>query len=465
MAKEKNGKGSRGKGTKSDRHVDVYLAPTVRFLHGEITEALCAEIFQDVRTTERERKWTLFALARFWLAVILDPPRSLSQLLEQTRRYDDAKNFLPRVEASAESFFEKCKNLSHDFFAILYSRFLDGVLPKAPKAYCEEICHLEGRFSDIVAIDGSRLDKIAHRLKILWDEKAAVLPGCLTAVYDLPRGIATQLWFDEDAASSEFKRGMVAVGTLKPGTLVLGDRLYCTIQLFHLLNDNQSFGVFRRNMSVKLTELAELSSVQTDSGVITEYLVEAGQGEDRLELRLIVLEKDGKKYEAVTNADRERLSAEDVVRLYPLRWQIERLFYDLKEVLNLKRFYAANPNAVGMQVFAAAMVHAAFRIAQANVAKQVDLPPEELSPAKLFPYLAIASMKLLEAEWHTEEIAKLNPGVELRRPTWKRHPDTIVSLHRIRVQRRGPNRRKREFSPERRKWKSITKVEGYPELT
>ena len=111
------------------------------------------------------------------------------------------------------------------------------------------------------------------------------------------------------------------------------------------------------------------------------------------------------------------------------------------------------------------MVHAAFRIAQANVATQVDLPPEELSPAKLFPYLAIASMKLLEAEWHTEEIAKLNPGVELRRPTWKRHPDTIVSLHRIRVQRRGPNRRKREFSPERRKWKSITKVEGYTELT
>ena len=67
--------------------------------------------------------------------------------------------------------------------------------------------------------------KIAQRLKILWDERAAVLPGCLTAVYDLPRGIATQLWFDQDAAPSEFKRGMVAVGTFKAGTLVLGDRL------------------------------------------------------------------------------------------------------------------------------------------------------------------------------------------------------------------------------------------------
>ena len=77
MAKEKKRKGKKGKGTKSDRDVDVYLAPTVEFLHGQITEALCDEVFQDIRTSERQRKWTLFALARFWLAVILEAPPSL----------------------------------------------------------------------------------------------------------------------------------------------------------------------------------------------------------------------------------------------------------------------------------------------------------------------------------------------------------------------------------------------------
>ena len=230
MAKEKKTKGKEGKGTKSDRDIDVYLAPTVEFLHGQITETLCAEVFHDVRTTERERKWSLFALARFWLAVILEPPPSLSQLLERTRRYDP-RGFLPLVEASAESFFEKCKNLPSTLFVTLYDRFIDNIVAKAPKAYCEEISHLEDRFSDILAIDGSRLDKIAHRLKILWKEQAAVLPGCLTAVYDLPRGIATQLWFDDDAASSEFNRGLLAVETLRRNTLLLGDRLYCTIQL------------------------------------------------------------------------------------------------------------------------------------------------------------------------------------------------------------------------------------------
>lgn len=464
MSKEKKRKGNKRKGTASDRDVDVYLAPTVEFLHGQITEALCDEVFQDVRTTERQRAWTLFALARFWLAVILKAPASLSQLLERTRR-PNPKGFLPSVSASAESFFEKCKNLSSAFFMALYHRFIDAVREKAPKRYCQEIHHLGAKFSDLVAIDGSRLDKIAHRLKITWKEKAAILPGCLTAIYDLQRGIATELWFDADAGSSEFKRAMFAVETLRPESLLLGDRLYCSIQLFQALNDVGSFGVFRRNRTVKITKVRRLSTATLKEGRVEDWLVEVGSGEERLELRLIVLTKDGKTHEAVTNVlDTERLSAEDVVRLYPLRWQIERLFFDLKDVLNLKKFYTANPNAVAMQVYAAAMVHAAFRIAQANVAEQVELPPEELSPKKLFPHLALVSIALLEAEWHFYETCRANPGVKLRKPSWKRHPDSIVSLRRIRVQHRSPARRKPEFSPERRKWKSITKVEGAEEL-
>jgi hypothetical protein len=460
MAKEKKRKRTKGKGTKSDRDVDVFLAPTVEFLHGQITEALCREVFQDLRTIERERKWTLFSLARFWLGVILEAPPSLSQVLERTRRLDP-KGLLPAVAASAESFFEKCKNFSSAFFMALYHRFLDGVMPKAPKRYCQEVQHLEGKFSGILAIDGSRLDKIAHRLKILWKEEAAILPGCLTAVYDLFRGIATELWFDPDAGASEFNRALVALDTLCQGTLLLGDRLYCSIQIFHALQQNECFGVFRRNKSVGIKKIRRLSTVKLKAGTIEDWLVEAGRGKERIELRLIVLKKDGKIYEAVTNVlDPQRLSAEDIVALYPLRWSIERLFYDLKEVLNLKKFYCANPNAVGMQVYAAAMVHAAFRIAQANVAEQVDLPPEELSPKKLFPYLALVSIKLLEAEWYFEETCKANRSIKLRKPSWKNLPDSIVSLRRIRVQRRSINRRKRGYSEERRKWKSITKVNG-----
>jgi hypothetical protein len=64
------------------------------------------------------------------------------------------------------------------------------------------------------------------------------------------------------------------------------------------------------------------------------------------------------------------------------------MFFDLKKVLNLNRLYAANPNAVAMQVYAAAIVYNALRVAQSEGAAQVGWAPEQLSPAKFYPKVA-----------------------------------------------------------------------------
>ncbi len=94
-----------------------------------------------------------------------------------------------------------------------------------------------------------------------------------------------------------------------------------------------------------------------------------------------------------------RVPAEDALALYPYRWNIERMFFDLKEVLNLNRLYAANPNAVAMQVYAAGLVYKAMRVAQSEAATQVGLAPEDIAPAKCFPRLAAVAFRyLLEQE-------------------------------------------------------------------
>ncbi len=74
MAKAKR-KGTRAKGRSASSDDEVLLGPVVDFLHEHITEELCRLVFDAVRVTERARKWTLFALARFWLAVVLEPRR------------------------------------------------------------------------------------------------------------------------------------------------------------------------------------------------------------------------------------------------------------------------------------------------------------------------------------------------------------------------------------------------------
>jgi hypothetical protein len=466
MARVKREKRQERKSTVSDRHIDVHLVPAVEILHAHVTEALCAEVYGDFRTTERERKWSLFALSRFWLAVILEAPRSLSHLL-QLMRGRDMKGFLPEVSASAESFFMKSKDFSHVFIAEVHRRFIERILPEAPKCFAGEVAHLQKKFTDVVVIDGSRLDKVRHRLKILWEEKAAVLPGCILAVYDLFRGITRQVWFDGDAAASEFQRATFAVQCLEKGTLVLADRLYgSSVQLFNLLDGCGSFGVFRRSKSLSITKVRLLGSKTTKKGLLEDWLVEAGTGEAKRHLRLIRLTKGQKVYEALTNVlDPKQLGAQDVVDLYPLRWTVERLFFDLKVVLNLERFYAANPNAVAMQVYAAAMVHAAFRIAQADVSKQVELPPEDISPGKLFPLLAFTSIKLIESEFLFDETCKANRGVKLKKPSLRNLPGTVVTLKYLRVQRRGGARKERGYDVRRSKWKSFKKIKGGEELT
>jgi len=465
MAREKKRKGKSRKGTQSDRDVCVHLAPAVEFLHEHLTEALCKEVYQDLRTTERERKWSFFTLAHFWIAVVLVAPRALSELLERSRT-GDPTGLLPHVAASSEAFFQKCKAMSSGFFMALYQRFIASVESKAPKRYCQELAYLGKKFSDVLVIDGSRLDRIAHRLKILHNEKAVVLPGCLLGVYDLFRGIATQLWFEADAAAAEFTRALLAIDCLAIDSLLLGDRLYCSVALFRALNANRAYGVFRRNNTVSIKKVRRLSRQRFENALLEDWIVQAGREGTEIELRLVVLKSNGKTYEALTNVlDPSRLSAEDIANLYPQRWRIERLFYDLKVVLNLKKLYAANPNAVAMQVFAAAMVHAAFRIAQADIAHKHGLAPEELSPQKLFPLLALTSIKLIEAEFYFEATQAANPRVKLRKPSWKNIPGTVVSLRHLRKQRRLGERRERGYHKDRAKWKSITKVDGAEELT
>jgi hypothetical protein len=461
-------KGTNGKGAGAGRDVEVDLSATVGLVHEIVSEALCAEVFEEHRTTERRRKWTLFALARLWLAVILDPPPSLAAVLERTRDPRNPHGVLPYVDAEAEAFYQRCKKLSNVFFTQLFNSFVSLALPKAPKQYAGDLAHLGREFTDVLILDGSRLDKLAHRLKILWPEKSVVLAGSLLAVYDVFRGIVRQLIFCPDAASSEFERAGHAIENVEEESLVLGDRLYCSIAFFRSLKERKCYGLFRRNRSVSVRRIREIRHPRkVRAGFVEDWLVEAGAGPDPLSLRMFVLKTpDGKRYEALTNVrDTTRLSAEDAVALYPRRWAVERLFYDLKVVLKLERFYAANPNAAAMQVYAAAMVHTAFRIAQADIAKRVKIPPEEISPAKLFPYLALTSIKLIEAKYGFFRACQANPKADLVEPSWDNYPGTVVSLRYLRVEHRSPVRNKRGFDEQRGQWKSFTAIEGSEELT
>ena len=282
------------------------------------------------------------------------------------------------MRATPEAFFQRCRDLRPAFFAEVFTRFTARVLTAVPPRYAAEMAEVQSRFPALVVLDGSRLAAIARRLKLLWDERAVVLPGCLLGVYDLGRGVCRALVFDADAAASEFKRALAALDTLARETLVLGDRLYCSAAFFAALHARGCWGVVRRNKQLRVRKVQRLRKRRVQGGCLEDWLVRAGSGQrvPPQTLRYIRWRRGGTRYEVLTNVlTPTRLSAEEALDLYPYRWGIERMFYDLKEVLNLNRIYAANPNAVAMQVYAAALVYNAMRVAQSEAAAQVGWRP------------------------------------------------------------------------------------------
>lgn len=437
----------------------IDLLRVVDLLQAHITPALCRAAFGAVRRTERQRVWTLEALIRFWTAVVLRAPQALSHALADSLEGRDPT--FPRVDASPEAFFQRCRDLRPAFFAEVFQRFTDRLVTRVPARYAADVAPVRERFAAIVIFDGSGLAAIAHRLKLLWNERAVVLPGCMLAVYDLGRGLCRHLSFSAHAAANELPRATRVLVTLPRDTLVLGDRLYGTAAFFAALRAHHCWGVIRRNRVLHLHKLERLRKRRLHGGLLEDWHVRAGSGQlvPAQALRYIRWRRGGTRYELLTNVPPTRLTAEEALDLYPYRWRVERLFFDLKEVLNLNRLYAANPNAVAMQVYAAAIVYNALRVAQSDGAAQIGWAPEQLSPAKFYPKVATATYLYLNRQQWEREIRARYPHLHLQligtRRGWVRTTPSAVQ-----VEPRGAQRRARRFCPARGLWKSFAHVRG-----
>ncbi|TAK01395.1 hypothetical protein EPO44_09075 [bacterium] len=128
--------------------------------------------------------------------------------------------------------------------------------------------------------------------------------------------------------------------------------------------------------------------------------------------------------------------------------------------MNLSNLYASHPNLVAQQVYVTAMVYTAFRVAQARIAERLRILPEQLSPAKLFPKLALAINDYCVVQRFVIRTRELNPGVAIRFPGMSTVQSASVPLDAILLRRRNGNRRRRRFCASAKRWKSFKHVRG-----
>jgi hypothetical protein len=440
--------------------VRVDLLGTVEVLHEHLTESLCEEVFAAERDVERRRLWTLAHLGRFWTAVVLRAPQSLRQALAEAA---GGTGGYPHVESSPQAFFQRCQDLRPAFFAGLFGAFLRRVRDAEPARYVGGHASVLDRFTGAVAIDGSKLDAVARRLKVCWRDRRVPLPGSLLAVYDLRRGMLAHLDVSPHAGAGEMPRAPQALAGIAAGTLVLGDRAYGVPKFFALLAASRLHGLCRRGARVLCRVVERISETRWEDGRLEDLRVEAGISHKTAtqQLRLLRWTRGKQTLELFTDvADPVTMSASEAMALYRERWKVERLFYDLKEVLDLHSFYGANHNVVAMQVYATALVHTAMRVAQSRIAAAARVAPEDLSPAKLFPRVAAASAALTWAEFGFEETRKANPGARLIKPDWRRFAFASTTLASVLVEPRADHRTRRRYCASRRLWRDLPSPRG-----
>ena len=258
--------------------LSVDLLKMLGLLLDYLTPALCEPVFQQQRTIERTRQWTFYAGHLFWAAMIVRHPPSLQPGLEQTRKGRGRDTWWPRGLAAPQAFFQQAQGLRPSLFKATYEAFTHSILPTARPAAASWLGPLRQRFADLLVVDGSRLDAIGHRLKLLRVERAPILPGCVRVFYDLFRGITRRVLCFPNAAEAELPRAQAILTVLSPGTLLLGDRLDASLQYFHRLASLKLSGFFRLQGRLALKRLQTCSSQQTSRSLVEDLLVAVGCG-------------------------------------------------------------------------------------------------------------------------------------------------------------------------------------------
>jgi hypothetical protein len=430
----------------------VNLTGVIESIHHVLSSSVCEAVFRKLRSKERARKWTLEAMLSFWVAVVVRAPASLRAALDEM--YGQVGGAEARFGTSRSSFFERAQTLSWSFFRELFETFVAEVAPQSAANFASDLRAQLTHFPEVWVVDGSSLARVAHLLKVTRRVEQVVVPGSVLACYDLFRGIPRVLEFHEKLLGGEAARLRALLDRVPVGTLLVADRGYSSVRLLAEIARRKLSCVVRLKVNHAMSLAKELGRFVDDGCEVVDRIVTLGQGGRKSpQLRVRVIEKRLKGGEilrlATTELDPKRLPALVALSLYRHRWTVERLFYDLKEVLNLRRFYAANTNAVGMQVYASALVYVAMRLAQARIAREHQRRPEEISTGKLFPRVAAAHLELVTKDTYFEEVRALNPHTKLAKPDPAKSSRCVVPLARLLVETRNGRRRRPGYSTAR----------------
>ena len=295
--------------------------------------------------------------------------------------------FYPRVPISDQAVYKRLAAGGLEPLQRLWTQ-ISGMLAERLAPYRDQT--LAPFAADVVAIDESTLDQVARSLPVLRGlppGDARLLPGKLSAVFDLRRQQFRRVEYQANPHQNEKVAARGLLADLAPGTLVLADLGYFGFAWFDALTDAGSWWISRLRAKTSFTVVHAFYN----DGRVFDGLIWLGKHRaDRAAhaVRLVRFTVGGTTYSYVTNVlDPTTLSLRQIAGLYARRWDLELAFKLIKRSLGLHLLWSAKDVIILQQVWAVLIIAQILQALRLEIAARAGVDPFEVSLPLLVEYL------------------------------------------------------------------------------
>jgi Transposase DDE domain len=272
------------------------------------------------------------------------------------------------------------------FPAVLFERVLYRVLSRLPDRLATRsrplpplLQTLRTRFAAAYAVDGTTLEALFRKLKVLREVAQAPFAGQLGVVCDLFSHLPSKVWYAQDPATNDKAFLPQLLDWLPTNSLLVFDLGYFAFTFFDALTTAGSWFVCRLREKTSFT----VQQVLVNRAHVRDRVVQLGKYRATPSVhavRLIEVYVNGAWRQYLTNVlDPQRLSIVEVVELYEYRWTIESAFLLVKRLLDLAYVWVGSHNGVQLQVWATWLYYAVLIDLCDEVAEVLQLPLERIS--------------------------------------------------------------------------------------
>ena len=169
------------------------------------------------------------------------------------------------------------------------------------------------------------------------------------------------------ASDHDSKKEDELFNSLKAGDIGIADRAYNHFKALYRQTARGVFFVVREKTGMKYTVVRKAAKKDLGENILSDEIIRlSGQRtskEHPATLRRVKarVQVDGKWRTMVFLANNFEWAASTIAELYRAHWEVELLFKELKQTLQLQDFYGENENAVEWQIWAALLTHLVLR--------------------------------------------------------------------------------------------------------